>query len=140
MYAVIRTGGKQYKVAKDDIIRVERLDAQKGESVTLSDVLALEDGNGLKLGSPLVVGGSVAAEVLEQGRADKVLVFKKRRRQNYRRLKGHRQDYTLLKILGIGEEEKKAKKEAAHKAEKKAPAKKAAAAQEAEASAQKDGE
>jgi large subunit ribosomal protein L21 len=101
MYAVIKTGGKQYKVAKDDVIIVEKLNGAAGDSVTLGDVLAVGDDSGVTLGKPVVAGASVAATVLEQGRADKVIIFKKRRRQNSRRKNGHRQPQTVLKITGI---------------------------------------
>jgi large subunit ribosomal protein L21 len=97
MFAVIRTGGKQYKVAENDIIRVEKLPGQAGDTVTLDQVLMVGD----KVGSPLVAGAAVTATVLEQTRADKVIIFKKKRRQNYRRKKGHRQNLTVLRITGI---------------------------------------
>ena len=101
MYAVIRTGGKQYKVAKDDVIIVEKLAGAAGDSVTLGEVLAVGDEAGCTLGKPVVAGASVSATVLEQARADKVIIFKKRRRQNSRRKNGHRQPQTVLKITGI---------------------------------------
>jgi large subunit ribosomal protein L21 len=101
MYAVIKTGGKQYKVAKDDVIIVEKLAGSAGDSLTLGDVLAVGDEAGCTLGKPTVAGASVSATVLEQGRADKVIIFKKRRRQNSRRKNGHRQPQTVLKITGI---------------------------------------
>ena len=97
MYAVIKTGGKQYRVAKDDIIEVELLDAKKGGTVTLDQVLLVGD----KIGAPTVSGASVTATVLEQKKGDKVIVFKKKRRQNYRRKNGHRQNLTVLKITEI---------------------------------------
>ncbi len=97
MFAVIKTGGKQYKVAPNDVIRVERLPGVAGDSLTLGEVLMVGD----KIGAPLVEGASVTATVLEQARADKVIIFKKKRRQNYRRKKGHRQDLTVLRITGI---------------------------------------
>jgi len=101
MFAVIRTGGKQYRVAENDIIRVERLDGDAGASLTLDQVLMVGEGEKVTVGSPLVDGASVSAEVLEQGRGPKLIIFKKKRRQNYRRKKGHRQDLTVLKITGI---------------------------------------
>lgn len=101
MYAVIKTGGKQYKVQKDDVIRVEKLDAEAGKSVTLDEVLMVNDGKKSTIGAPLVSGAKVTAEVVEQTRGDKVIVFKKKRRQNYRRKKGHRQDLTVLRIKDI---------------------------------------
>ena len=102
MYAVIRTGGKQYRVAKDDVIFVEKLAGDPGSSVTLDDVLMVgDDGQETKAGAPLVAGASVTAQVLEHKLGDKVLVFKKRRRHNYRRKNGHRQAMTVLRITGI---------------------------------------
>ncbi|MDI1226943.1 MAG: 50S ribosomal protein L21 [bacterium] len=102
MYAVIKTGGKQYRVKKDDILRVELLDAKKGDKLNLSEVLMVGSADGkAKFGSPMISGASVQAEVLEQIRDDKVIVFKKKRRQNYRRKNGHRQNLLVLKITGI---------------------------------------
>ena len=101
MFAVIRTGGKQYKVAKDDIIRVEKLDVEAGANISLDEVLMVDSGKGLTVGRPLVAGATVKAEVLEQTRGDKIIVFKMKRRKNYRRTKGHRQDLTVLKITDI---------------------------------------
>jgi large subunit ribosomal protein L21 len=100
MYAIIRTGGKQYKVATDDTLEVERLAGAKGDTVTFAEVLAL-GGDSVTLGSPLVSGASVAAEIVEQGRSSTVLVFKKRRRQNSKRSRGHRQHHTVVKIKEI---------------------------------------
>jgi large subunit ribosomal protein L21 len=97
MHAVIKTGGKQYRVAKDDVIRVELLDAKKGDTVTLDQVLLV----GAKIGTPTVAGASVKATVVDQIKDDKVIVFKKKRRQNYRRKNGHRQNLTVLKITDI---------------------------------------
>jgi len=102
MYAVIRTGGKQYRVAKDDVIFVEKLAGEPGATITLEEVLLLGDeGQAPKSGAPKVDGAAVTAQVLEHKQGDKVLVFKKRRRHNYRRKKGHRQDLTVLRITGI---------------------------------------
>lgn len=101
MFAVIRTGGKQYKVSKDDTLRVEKLNAQAGNTVTLTDVLLLGDGTSSTLGTPLVAGAQVTAEIVEHVRADKIIVFKKKRRQNYRRKNGHRQDLTVIRITDI---------------------------------------
>ena len=102
MYAVIKTGGKQYRVAKDDIIEVELLDAEVGGSVTLGEVLLVGGNDGsAKIGAPLVSGASVKATVLNQKKDDKIIVFKKKRRQNYRRKNGHRQRLTVLKITDI---------------------------------------
>jgi large subunit ribosomal protein L21 len=101
MYAVIRTGGKQYRVAKDDIIKVEKLTAEAGESVDIPDVLMISGDEGTTVGAPVVDGASVSAEVVEQTRGPKIIVFKKKRRQNYRRKRGHRQDLTVLRITDI---------------------------------------
>ena len=100
MYAIIRTGGKQYKVAADDTIEVATLAGEKGDSVTFGEVLAL-GGDTVSLGSPLVSGASVAGEIVEHRRSSTILVFKKRRRQNSRRKNGHRQDLTVVKIEQI---------------------------------------
>lgn len=101
MFAVIKTGGKQYKVATNDIILVEKLEAEEGAKVSLNDVLMLGEGGNITVGAPNVAGASVTATVLEQRKADKVLIFKKNRRHNYRRKRGHRQFVTVLKIEGI---------------------------------------
>ncbi len=120
MYAVVKTGGKQYRVAKNDVIKVEKLDGEAGSTVSLDTVLMLNDGTASTVGSPLVEGAVVTAEVLEQGRADKIVVFKKNRRQNYRRTKGHRQHQTVLRVTDILADGKKAAKKAtAKKAETK---------------------
>ncbi len=119
MFAVIRTGGKQYKVARDDVIVVEKLTGDEGTKLELTDVLAIGDGKDTKFGTPVVHGASVTATVLEQTRGDKIIVFKKKRRHNYRRKKGHRQALTVLRITGILPGEKK---KAAAKAEPKAKA------------------
>jgi large subunit ribosomal protein L21 len=117
MFAVVRTGGKQYRVAPGDKIVVEKLDGNAGDRITLGDILLAGEGSSLKSTDGL----TVAAEIVAQAKADKVTVFKKRRRHNYRRKKGHRQQHTILKIVAIGDQ-KEAKK-AAPKAEKAAPAK-----------------
>ena len=120
MFAVIRTGGKQYKVAKDDIITVEKLLGEPGEKVQLGDVLMLgEEGKAPTVGTPLVQKAAVTAEIVEQGKGDKVIVFKKKRRHNYRRTKGHRQEQTTLKVLEVSATGAKAaaKKAAASKAD-----------------------
>lgn len=101
MFAVIKTGGKQYKVAKDDVIRVERLSDDAGSSVKLDQVLMVVDGDKVSVGTPILSGASVTAEIVDHDRGPKIIVFKKKRRQNYRRKKGHRQDLTVLKITGI---------------------------------------
>ena len=101
MYAVIKTGGKQYKVASGDVILVEKIEGEAGASITLAEVLMLGDGANITVGAPTVKGASVAAEVVAQEKADKVIIFKKNRRHNYRRKNGHRQKLTALKITGI---------------------------------------
>jgi large subunit ribosomal protein L21 len=101
MYAVIKTGGKQYKVASGDVILVEKLDGEAGASITLAEVLMIGDGASITVGAPTVKGASVAAEVVDQVKGDKVIIFKKYRRHNYRRKNGHRQKLTALKITGI---------------------------------------
>jgi len=101
MFAVIQTGGKQYKVAQNDVITVERLAGEAGATIELGAVLAVSDGATLHIGSPLVPGAKVTAEVVEQTRGPKIIVFKKRRRQNSRRKNGHRQDLTVLKITNL---------------------------------------
>jgi len=101
MYAVIKTGGKQYRVAKGDKIRVEKLDGEAGKTVTLSDVVMVSDGTAVKTGAPMVAGASVKAKVIAQTRNDTVTVFKKKRRHNYRRKNGHRQHQTVLEITDI---------------------------------------
>jgi len=123
MFAVVRTGGKQYRVHPGDKIVVEKLDGSAGDKVTLGDVLLAGDGGSLKSTDGL----TVAAEIVAQAKGDKVTVFKKRRRHNYRRKKGHRQQHTILKIVAIGDH--KEQKKAAPKADAKpeAPAKAAAA-------------
>ena len=129
MFAVIKTGGKQYKVTKDDVIAVETLVGAPGDTVELSDVLMIgEDGKEPTVGTPVVDKAAVFAEVVEQTRGDKIIVFKKKRRQGYRRKAGHRQHLTMLRITDISPT---GKKPAAAKA--KAPAK--AKAEEAKAEA-----
>ncbi len=149
MYAVVKTGGKQYRVAKNDVIIVEKLAADAGSALELDEVLILDDGKETVVGTPLVDGARVTATVLDQTRGDKIIVFKKKRRKDYKRKKGHRQDLTVLRITDILAKGQKASaaKAAAPKAEaapepkaeaveaapaaeaaaKKAPAKKAAA-------------
>ncbi len=128
MYAVVKTGGKQYRVSKDDILKVERLPGEAGEVITLDDVLMVGDGKDLTVGEPQVAGAAVAAEILEQARAKKIIIFKKRRRQNYRRKAGHRQHLTVLRVTEIltgGAKAKPAAKKAAKKEAPKAEPKKA---------------
>jgi large subunit ribosomal protein L21 len=104
MYAVIRTGGKQYRVASGQVIKIERLDGAVGDTVAFDQVLMIGDdgaGGEPRIGAPLVEGAQVTAEVLEQGKGAKVIVFKKKRRKNYRRRRGHRQLQTVLRIREI---------------------------------------
>jgi large subunit ribosomal protein L21 len=101
MFAVIKTGGKQYKVATNDIILVEKLEAEEGASVALNEVLMIGEGGNITVGTPVVKGATVTAKVVEQRKGDKVIIFKKNRRHNYRRKRGHRQFVTVLKIEGI---------------------------------------
>lgn len=101
MYAIIQTGGKQYRVAPGDLLRVERLPGERGDAVTLDQVLLVADGQELKVGQPLLAGATVTAQILRQGKAKKILVFRKKRRKNYRRRQGHRQLYTALQIQEI---------------------------------------
>lgn len=101
MYAVIATGGKQYRVSEGTVLRVEKLDAEEGASVEFDQVLLVGDGDKVNVGKPLVEGGKVQATVMAQGKARKVEVIKFRRRKNYRRTKGHRQDFTQVKVTGI---------------------------------------
>ena len=147
MYAVVKTGGKQYRVTKDDTILVEKLDADEGQTVTLSDVMLLSDGDKVTVGTPVVADASVQAQVVSQTRGPKIIIFRRKRRKNHRRTQGHRQDLTLLKITDINTSGKKAAapaKKAAAKAEEKpaakkeaAPAKKAAAKAEAKPAVKK---
>lgn len=101
MFAVIKAQGKQYKVAKGDELTVDRLSGDKGAKISLGEVLMLVDGSKTTLGKPLVGGAKVEAEIVEHSRGDKIKVFKKRRRKNYHRTRGHRQDLTTVKITAI---------------------------------------
>lgn len=128
MYAVIKTGGKQYKVSQGDTIRVEKLPAAEGDSIAFDTVLMIADGDKIQLGAPTIEGSSVSASVVKHGRGKKVEIIKFRRRKHYRKQAGHRQDYTEVEITAIGGQAaakpKAAKTEAA--APKKAAAKPAA--------------
>ena len=117
MFAVVRTGGKQYRVAAGDKIVIEKIAGEAGDQITLDDVLLAGEGSDLKDTNGL----TVSAEIIAQAKGEKVIVFKKRRRHNYRRKNGHRQRHTILRIVSIGSEAKKAKKAAA-KTEDAAPA------------------
>ena len=101
MFAVIRTGGKQYRVQPDQVLKVEKLEAEAGTSITFTDVLAIGGESGLTIGAPTVAGATVVATVVAQDRLDTVIIFKKRRRQNSRRKNGHRQHVTVLRISAI---------------------------------------
>jgi large subunit ribosomal protein L21 len=101
MYAVVKTGGKQYRVSAGTKIKVEQLSAEVGSEVTLDQVLMISNEGEIKLGSPLLSGAAVKAKVLAQGRGDKVRIFKMRRRKHYRKTQGHRQNFTELEITGI---------------------------------------
>ena len=101
MFAVVRTGGKQYRVSENDVILVEKLLADPGSTVELDQVLMLDDGKETRIGTPLVDGARVAATVLDQTRGDKIIVFKKKRRKDYKRTRGHRQDLTVLRVTEI---------------------------------------
>ena len=144
MFAIVRTGGKQYRVAVGDKIVVEKLAGEAGDTMTLDDVLLAGDGGDLKSTDGL----TVSAEIIAQAKGDKVIVFKKRRRHNYRRKAGHRQQHTILRIVGIGDQKSEPKKAAAEKpakkadaapAESKAPAKKADAPKPSDAPAKIEG-
>jgi large subunit ribosomal protein L21 len=102
MFAVLATGGKQYKVAKGDEIRVEKLAGDVGQTIEFTDVRMVGEGEAVKIGRPQVEGAKVTAQILRQGRAPKLIIFKFRRRKNYRRKAGHRQPFTALRILEIG--------------------------------------
>lgn len=133
MYAVFRSGGKQYRGSKGDVIRLEKIDAEEGADVTFDDVLLVGDGSDIKVGTPLLSGTSVSATVVKQGKSKKVSVVKFRRRQNYLRQHTHRQFFTDVEIIGIGAPVKSSKKKVDDekpakdaKAEDAKPAKKAA--------------
>ena len=101
MYAVVKTGGKQYRVSAGEKLRIESIPAEVGQEIVLDEVLAVVDGDALKIGAPLLSGARVTAKVLAHGRGDKVHIFKMRRRKHYRKSQGHRQNYTEIEILGI---------------------------------------
>lgn len=137
MYAIIKTGGKQYRVQQGDEFRVEKLDAKVGDKVVFDQVVAV-GGDKLVAGTPFVDGYAVEAEVLEQGKADKIIIYKYKAKKDYRRKNGHRQPYTLVKITGIGASAPKAKAEKAPKAEKPAKKEEAKAAPKVSASMKKE--
>ena len=107
MYALVKTGGKQYRVSKGDTILVERIAAEEGAEVILNDIVMLGDGDKVTIGAPKVDGAAVSATVIRQTRGPKIIIFRRKRRKNHRRTQGHRQDLTLLKINGIAEDAKK---------------------------------
>jgi large subunit ribosomal protein L21 len=129
MFAVIKTGGKQYRVAADDKLKVEKVDGEPGQIIQFSEVLVV-GGDAVTLGTPTVAGATVAAAVIEQSRHPKVIAFKKRRRKNSRRKRGHRQEYTLVQITEILTGGAKPSMAAAPKRERKPAAKAEAAATE----------
>jgi large subunit ribosomal protein L21 len=100
-YAVVRTGGKQYRVSEGDVVRIEKLAGEVGDKITLSDVLFVGGNGDVKIGAPLVANATVTGEIVDQTKAKKVIVFKKKRRKSYSRQRGHRQQQTILKIIGI---------------------------------------
>ena len=101
MYAVVKTGGKQYRVSAGEKLKIEQIAAEVGQEILLEEVLLVADGDALKMGTPLVAGAKVTARVLKHGRGDKVHIYKMRRRKHYRKSQGHRQNYTEIEILGI---------------------------------------
>jgi large subunit ribosomal protein L21 len=101
MYAVIKTGGKQYKVAPGDMLKVEKLEAKKGDTIELNDVYMIADGDRVDIGKPTVANAKVTAEVLGDDRGEKILIFKHKRRKGYRRTTGHRQDLTTIRVKEI---------------------------------------
>jgi large subunit ribosomal protein L21 len=101
MYAIVRTGGKQYQVAAGDTLRVEKLQGEIGDTVELADVLLIADGDNVRVGAPVVDGAKVVAKIVDQGQAKKVLVFKKKKRKGYKVMRGHRQLFTALNIQEI---------------------------------------
>jgi large subunit ribosomal protein L21 len=132
MYAVVKTGGKQYRVAKDDTLIIDHIPAEAGDSIVLDQVLMMVDGDKVNVGAPTVAGAAVGATVLKQTRGPKIMVFRRKRRKNFRRVRGHRQDLTLIKIDDIAADGKlkvaaKPKAEPKPKAEADAAPKKAAA-------------
>lgn len=138
MFAVFKTGGKQYRVAAEDVLKVDKIKGEPGEVVEFGEVLAV-GGENVTLGAPTVAGATVAAEVLDQGRGGKIIAFKKRRRKNSRRKRGHRQEFTLLRITEILTEGKKPNKTPPPRP-KREPAPKAAEASAASAAGEEAAE
>jgi large subunit ribosomal protein L21 len=153
MYAIIETGGKQYRVQEGDVITIEKLDVEAGKKVEFDKVLVLSDDNGLKVGSPYIDGGKVVGKVVENGKGQKIIIFKYKNKKDYRKKQGHRQPYTMVEISDLGGVEKKPAKKAEPKAaepkkeakpaaenatEKKEAPKKEAAEKKVSASMKKD--
>lgn len=140
MFAIVKTGGKQYRVAENDVITVERLQGEAGDTVAFEEVLLVGDDKKTETGAPLVSGATVAGEILEQARGDKVLIFKKKRRKTYRRTRGHRQDLSVVRITEIltGGKKPSGKKAAAPKAAPKTSEEKPAEAKAESKAAPKD--
>ncbi len=136
MFAVIKTGGKQYKVAATDLIEIEKLPGDAGDAIAFGDVLMVDGGDGLEIGDPVVTGASVAGEIVSHGRNRRLIVFKKRRRKNSQRTIGHRQDHTVVRITEILTGGAKPSKAKASKA-KAGPAKAKPAAEKAKPAAEK---
>jgi large subunit ribosomal protein L21 len=134
MFAVFKTGGKQYRVAAEDLLQVDKIKGERGEIVEFGEVLVV-GGDSIMLGAPTVAGATVAAEVVDQGRGPKIIAFKKRRRKNSRRKRGHRQEFTLLRITEILTDGNKPSKTATPRP-KRAPAAAAAPAEASAASAE----
>ncbi|MGC1352398.1 MAG: 50S ribosomal protein L21 [Xanthobacteraceae bacterium] len=134
MFAVFKTGGKQYRVAAEDVLKVDRVKGEPGEIVEFGEVLVV-GGDSVMLGAPTVAGATVAAEVLDQGRGAKIIAFKKRRRKNSRRKRGHRQEFTLLRITEILTDGKKPSKTVPPRPKRVPPPKPEEAADEASAAA-----
>jgi large subunit ribosomal protein L21 len=101
MYAVIKTGGKQYRVSPGDVVRVESLDAKKGDTVEIKDIYMIADGDKMSVGKPMLASAKVTAEVVDEDRGEKLLIFKHRRRKGFRKTNGHRQNYTAIKVKEI---------------------------------------
>ncbi len=101
MYAVFESGGKQHRIQKGDVIRVEKLAAEMGETISFDQILLVGEGDSVKVGEPFVKGAQVVVEVVSQGRGEKITIIKFKRRKNYRRKQGHRQDYTAIRVLDI---------------------------------------
>ncbi len=137
MFAVFKTGGKQYRVAADDVLEVDKIKGERGEIVEFGEVLVV-GGEAVTLGAPTIAGATVAAEVIEQGRGSKIIAFKKRRRKNSRRKRGHRQEFTLLRITEILTDGNKPSKTAKRK-ETAAPAAATASAEATSAAAAEGG-